>query len=162
MIPCYAAFGYHPGNNYPAVEVVSDVPAAEEFILKLKKFTEDMRDTLILARQRMAKFYNRKVSEREPGFKIGDWVMLNAKDFKTLRPSKKLEHKMRGKFNIKRLIGSHTYELEFLPNVWKHPVLHVSMIEPYNVNPIPGRRSPTPPPELDLDGGRQVARCSQR
>ena len=38
-----------------------------------------MRDTLILARQRMAKFYNRKVSEREPGFKVGDWVMLKQK-----------------------------------------------------------------------------------
>ena len=24
------------------------------------------------------------------------------------------------------------------------------MIEPYNVNPIPGRRSPTPPPEFDF------------
>ena len=102
-----------------------------------------MGDALILARQRMAKFYNRKVSEREPGFKMGDWVMLNAKDFKTLRPSKKLDHKMRGKFKIKRLIGSHDYELEFPPNVGKHPVFHVSMIEPYNVNPIPGRRSPT-------------------
>ena len=52
----------------------------------------------------MAKFYNRKVSEREPGFKVGDSVILNAKDFKTLRPSKKLDHKMRGKFMIKRLI----------------------------------------------------------
>ena len=49
MTPCYAAFGYQPGHNYPAVEVVSDVPAAEEFILKLKKLREDMRDTLILA-----------------------------------------------------------------------------------------------------------------
>ena len=58
MTPFYAAFGYHPGNNYPTVEVVSDVPPAEEFILKLKKLREDMRDTLILARQRMAKFYN--------------------------------------------------------------------------------------------------------
>ena len=58
MRPFYAGFGYHPGNNYPAVEVVSDVPPAEEFILKLKKLREDMRDTLILARQGMAKFYN--------------------------------------------------------------------------------------------------------
>ena len=100
----------------------------------------------------MAKFYNRKVSEREPGFKVGDWVMLNARDFKTLRPSKKLDHKMRSKFKIKRLIGSHAYELVFPPNVGKHPVFHVFVIEPYNVNTIPGRRSPPPPPELDLDG----------
>ena len=37
ITPFYVAFGYHPGNNYSAFEVVSDVPAAEEFILKLKK-----------------------------------------------------------------------------------------------------------------------------
>ena len=78
--------------------------------------------------------------------------MLNAKDFKTFRPSKKLDHKMPGKFKIERLIGSHPYELEFPLNVGKHPVFHISMLEPYNVNPILGRRSPTPPSELDLDG----------
>ena len=69
MIPFYPAFGYQPGNDYPAVEVTSDVPAAEEFICKLKKLRKDMRDALILARQRMAKFYNRKVSECEPGLR---------------------------------------------------------------------------------------------
>ena len=107
MTPFCAAFGQHPENNYPTVEVVSYIPAAEEFILKLKKLTEDMRDTHILVRQRMAKFYNRKVSEREPGFKVGEWEILNAKDFKTLKPSKILDDKMRGKFRIERLIGSH-------------------------------------------------------
>ena len=124
----YAAFGYHPGNNYPAVEVVSDVPAAEEFILKLKKLREDMGYTLILAKQRIAKLYNLKVSECEPGFKVNDYVMLKAKDFKTLRPSKKLDYKIRGKFKIKRLIGSHAYKLEFPPNVGKHPVFHISIL----------------------------------
>ena len=65
ITPFYAAFGYYLGNNYPAVEVISDVPAAEEFILKLKKLTKDMTDTLILARQRMAKFYNRVSGARD-------------------------------------------------------------------------------------------------
>ena len=65
ITPFYAAFGYHPGNNYPAVEVMSDVPAAKEFILKLKKLTKDMTDTLISARQRMPKFYNRVSGARD-------------------------------------------------------------------------------------------------
>ena len=59
---------------------------------------------------------------------------------------------MRGKFKIKSVIGSHAYELEFPLNLEKYPVFYVSMLEPYNVNPIPGRRSPMPPSELDLDG----------
>ena len=55
----------------------------------------------------MAKYYNRNKADNEPTFKVGDWVMLDAKDIKTIRPSKKLDHKMRGKFKVKRLVGSH-------------------------------------------------------
>lgn len=100
----------------------------------------------------MAKFYNRKVSDKEPKFKIGDWVMLSAKEFKTIRPSKKLDHKMRGKFQVKRLIGPHAYELELPVSTGKHPVFHISQLEPYHQNKILDRRTPTPPPEEDLDG----------
>ena len=153
MTPYYANFGYHPGNNYPAVEVISKVPAAEELVLTLKKLREDMRESLLLAQKRMAKYYNRKVAENELKFKVGDWVMVNAKDFKTIRPSKKLDHKMRGKFQIKRLVGLHAYELGLpVSSDTKHPVFHVSMLEPYYPNDIVGRRTPTPPP-VDLDEG---------
>ena len=152
MTPFYANFGYHPGHNYPAVQVISTVPPGEELILTHKKLREDMRDTLILAQKRMAKYYNQRVSTNEPTFKVGDWVMLNAKDIKTIRSSKKLDHKMRGKFKVKKLVGTHAYELELPVRSGKHPVFHISMLEPYHHNTIPNRRSPTPLPEIDLDG----------
>ena len=58
---------------------------------------------------------------------------------------------MRGKFKIKRLIGTHAYELELPPGVGKiHPVFHISLLEPYHANNIPGCRSPTPVP-IDLE-----------
>ena len=128
------------------------VPAGEELILTLKKLAEDMRDTFILAQKCMAKYYHQGVSTNEPTFKVGDWVMLNAKDIKTIRPSKKLDHKMRGKFKVKRLVGTHAYELELPVGSGKHPVFHISMLEPYHHNIIPNRRSSTPLPEIDLDG----------
>src|SRR4029077_763570 len=137
VTPYFANFGYHPGHNYSAVEVISKVPAAEESVLTLKKLRQDMREQLLLAQQRMAKYYNKKVAEQEPQFKVGDWVMVNAKDFKTMRPSKKLDHKMRGKFRIKRLVGLHAYELELpVSSEQKHPVFHMSMLEPYHPNDI--------------------------
>ena len=43
----------------------------------------------------MAKYYNRNISEKEPTFKVGDKVMVNAKNIKTKRKSKKLYYKMR-------------------------------------------------------------------
>ena len=59
---------------------------------------------------------------------------------------------MRGKFKVKRLVGPHAYELDLPASVGKHPVFHISLLEPYNQNELPDRRTPTPPPELDLDG----------
>ena len=75
----YANFGYHPIHNYSAEVVESNVPAADEYVKNLAKLRKDMRETLILARERMAKYYNRNVSEKEPTFKVGDKVMVNAR-----------------------------------------------------------------------------------
>ena len=41
VTPFYANYGYNPRHNYPAVEVISTVPAGEELILTLKKLSED-------------------------------------------------------------------------------------------------------------------------
>ena len=72
MTSFYANFSYHPGPNYPSVEVICTVPAGEELILTLKKLREDMRDTLILTQKRMAKYYNQRVSTNQPAVKVSD------------------------------------------------------------------------------------------
>src|SRR5205085_12146682 len=54
-------------------------------------------------------------------------------------------------FRIKRLIGTNAYKLELPPSIGKiHPVFHISLLESYHLNNIPGRRSLTPPP-IDLE-----------
>jgi len=108
------------------------------------------------AQTRMAKYYNQKVANKEPQFKVGDWVMVNAKNIKTKRPSKKLDYKLRGKFNIERLCATNAYRLKLPPLSGKiYLVFHVSLLEPYRQNTIPGRRSPTPPP-VDLEQKKYV------
>ena len=150
-MPFYANFGYYPIDNYPAEVVESHVPAAEEYFENLAKLRKDMGETLILARERMAKYYNRNVFEKEPTFKVGDKAMVNAKNIKMKRKSKKLDHKMRGPFKVKRLIGSYPYELALAYGAGKvHPVYHISILDPYHRNDIPRRRSPSPQPVIDL------------
>jgi len=103
------------------------------------------------AQTRLAKYYNQKVANKEPQFKVGDWVMVNVKNIKTKRPSKKLDYKLRGKFEIEKLCGTNAYRLKLPPLSGKiHPFFHVSLLEPYRQNTNPGRRSPTPPP-VDLE-----------
>ena len=77
--------------------------------------------------------------------------MVNAKNIKTNRLTKKLDYKILGKFQIEKLIGTFTYRLTLPPMAGKiHPVFHISLLKPYHSNTIPGRHSPTPPP-VDLE-----------
>jgi len=93
---------------------------------------EAMRENMKAAQTRMAKYFNHKVANKEPQFKVGDWVMVNAKNIKTKRPSKKLNYKLRGKFEIEKLCGTNAYRLKLPPLSGKiHPVFHVSLLEPY-------------------------------
>jgi hypothetical protein len=153
MTPFYAAYGQHPENNFADVRNSStNVPAAEEWVDTMVKMREDMRENIQAAQERMSKYYNKKVSETKPEFGVGDKVMVNAKNIKTRRTTKKFDHKLRGPFKVRRLIGTHAYELELPPSVGKiHPVFHVSLLEPYHSNNIPDRRSPTPVDDIDME-----------
>ena len=94
VTPFYANFGYHPIDDYSAEVVESNVPAAEEYVENLVKLRTDMGETLLLARERIAKYYNKNVFEKEPTFKVGNKAMVNARNIKTRRKSKKLDNKI--------------------------------------------------------------------
>jgi len=60
--------------------------------------------------------------------------MLNAKNIRTKRPSKKLAPKLYGPFKILEQRGELAYKLE-ISDRWKiHPVFHVSLLDVQNVN----------------------------
>jgi len=78
----------------------------------------------------MKKYYDRKGTE-QPSIEVGDLVMLNAKNIRTRRPSKKLSPKLYGPFKVLEKKGNRAYKLEISPR-WKiHPVFHVSLLELY-------------------------------
>ena len=86
----------------------------------------------------MAKYYDKKVLKTTPNFKVGDWVMVRADHIKTKCCSKKLDHKLRGKFKIKQCIGIRAYEIELpLGSSKIYPVFHVRLLESYYENTIP-------------------------
>jgi len=154
LIPFFAAYQQHPQNNFKhpeEAEQESNNSEAVNMVETLEAMRSVMRENMEAVQRRMVKYFNPKVAEKEPTFKVGDWVIVNAKNIKTRRSTKKLDYKLRGKFRIKRLIGMNAYELELPPSTGKiHPVFHISLLEPYHLNNIPGRRSPTLPP-VDLE-----------
>ena len=80
--------------------------------------------------------------------------MLNAKNIRTKRPTKKLAPKFYGPFQVTKRIGGHAYELE-LDNRWRiHNVFHVSLLEPHHQNQMPLRKQIRPEPE-EIEGEKE-------
>jgi len=149
LTPFFAAYQQHPQNNFKYPEEAdpkSNNPEAVKTVETVEAMRSAMRENMEAAQRRMVKYFNLKVAEKELTFKVGDWLMVNAKNIKTRHPTKKLDYKLPEKFRIKILIGANAYELELPPSTGKiHPVFHISLLEPHHQNKILGRRSPTSP-----------------
>jgi len=71
---------------------------------------------------------------KPPEYQIGDLVMLNGRNIKTRRPSRKLDHKNHGPFQVEKIVSPLAVRLT-LPGKWKiHNVFHVSLLEPYRAS----------------------------
>ena len=83
-----------------------------------------------------------------PRYDPGDMVWLSSRNFRTERPSRKLDHKFTGPYEILEAIGTHAYRLKFPRTIKRHPVVHVSEIEPAAQDPLAGQIIPPPPPVI--------------
>ena len=89
-----------------------------------------------------------------PRFLPGDRVWLNAKNITTRRPSRKLDHRRLGPFEVladDRLRTPYAVRLALPDSMQVHPVFHVSLLEHAADDPFPGQRVEPPPPVV-VDG----------
>jgi hypothetical protein len=83
---------------------------------------------------------------------VGDKIWLSRRNIRTTRPSQKLDVKRLGPFPIEEVVGTGqlAYRLRLPSQLRIHPVFHVSLLEPYRENQLPGRRQePAPPVEVE-------------
>jgi hypothetical protein len=69
-------------------------------------------------------------------FREKNLVYLLRRNIKTIRPNDKLDHKKFGPFKVKRNIKNISYELYFLSIMRIHPVFHISLLEPADLNTL--------------------------
>ena len=130
MTPFYAVYGQHPRSIWPT-NVQDKCIAGNEFIDRLEKLRDRLHSTLLESRERMRKNHDRK-QDPQLDFQIGDKVLLNAKNVKTLRPSKKLDQRMRGPWKIIKWVGPRAFQLDLKEYKGrKHDVFPVRLLEPY-------------------------------
>src|SRR5712692_6200519 len=99
-----------------------------------EKATKALGDT----RAAMNRYYDQHRLP-QPEYAVGDQVMLNAKNIRTKRPTKKLAPKLYGPFRITAKVGTRSYRLA-LQDRWRiHNVFHASLLEPHRANPFQQR-----------------------
>ena len=132
MTPFFANYSYHPQTEL-LKEPEAQNPGANLYAHWMQMIHQQARQSLGKTREAMGRYYNRK-AKQQPDFKVGDLVMLNAKNIQTKHPSKKLAPKLYSHFKILEQRGKLAYKLE-ISDRWKiHPVFHVSLLEPYQTS----------------------------
>jgi len=132
MSPFYDNYGFHP----MAIDLASTEPlnpASKVYAHWMNTIHDESRKGLEEAQERMRR-YTDPMRKQPPAFEVGDLVMLSGRNIKTRRPSKKLDHKNHGPFQIEKIMSLLTVRLT-LPRKWKiHNIFHVSLLEPYRTN----------------------------
>jgi hypothetical protein len=121
------------------------------YLQKRADLWETARECLQKAQKEQARWYDGKRTDRS--FAVGEYVILNAKNIKTKRPSKKFDSKYLGPFRITRRVGLLAYELDLPASMSRiHPVFHVSLLERWRDPPASRGFRPGPVQHPEIAG----------
>jgi hypothetical protein len=108
--------------------------------------------SLKLSKEKMRDDSTAKDCQLYHEFKVGDLVLLSAKDIKIHQKSLKLSLKQLGPFKVLERISNLDYQLELPAWLKIHNVIHVNRLAPWKDN---GLNKP-PPPEPEVVDGKKV------
>lgn len=153
LSPFFLEHGYHiepfaikedikePTNSFES--------AAEALLSKQQAATEFVAAALAEAQQRNEDAANRQRTPAEE-FRVGDKVWLDLRNYRSPRPSKKLDALHR-KYEVTKVISSHVVELNVPSAIY--PRFHVDLLRRAPEDPLPGQlRDDSQPPPIQVDG----------
>jgi len=100
----------------------------------VKIVQEKARTTLEQTREAMKEYYDWRAT-LEPNIEIGDLVMLNTKNIKSKRPTRKFTPRLYSPFRVVEKKGNRGFKLDIPARCKFHPVFDVWLLEPYKVSP---------------------------
>ncbi|KAJ1598737.1 hypothetical protein NDA14_007955 [Ustilago hordei] len=151
--PFFACYGWNPKAHpdIPQRLGVND-PGRFEYLMDGKEHCKYLQEQIREAQWRSVDQYNRKHKDIE--FKVGDMVYINHRNWKTWRPTPKLDTQFAGPYPVQERVGRRAYRITLPANLRVHDVFHVSMLEPARTSSLPQcAEQPTIPslPDEDLD-----------
>lgn len=147
LSPFQANFGKHPRMTF--APLVHGTTTAED---RANSFARDMSQVfdLLQAEMKRSQVIQEESANKHrtpsPRYIVGDKVWLSTKNLQTQRPSKKLDWKQIGPYEVRRVVSPYAYELALPTSMKVHPVFHVSLLSPATGNPVPGQVQTLPPP----------------
>jgi hypothetical protein len=154
LSPFYANYGYYRIASNPTATAARN-PASKAYAHWMHTVHESAKTALGKAQERMKKYADQQRKEA-PTYQVGDLVMLDGRNIKTRRPSRKLDHKLHGPFQVEKVISPTAIRLT-LPRKSKiHNVFHTSLVEPFRS----GTRAPPDPNKIlreadDVEGSEE-------
>jgi len=140
MSPFYANYGVHLVTmNLATTRPLNQ--ASTIYAHWMHTMHDESCKGLEAAQERMRRYPDPDHKE-PPAYQVGDLVILSGCNIKTRCPSRKLDRKNHGPFQIEKIVSPLTVRLT-LPRKWKiHNIFHVSLLEPYRTSEH--RASPDP------------------
>jgi transposase InsO family protein len=149
LSPFFANLGYHPRYDFE-LDIRVDAPEereAQTAAERLERIHEVARVEMRYAQMRQADGADRHRMPA-PAFQPGDLVWVDGRNWRTARPSRKLENKHHGPYRVIRTIGTHAYELDIPATIQKHRTFPVSLLHAAAEDPLPGQVTPPPLPVM--------------
>ena len=140
------AFSQHPVQNGNDIRDVN----ANTLSQKMNEIFEQMKAEMSRAQTIQAKQAD-KHCRKGVELRIGDRVWMDARNITTQRPSKKLDWKRLGPYEITEVISPWAYRLDLPMDIHIHPVQPISRLNKASSNPLPGQIESAPPPVI-VDG----------
>ena len=158
MTPFWANYHYYPSMQCKPPKVTSNLRIeirADAMAAGLEETHRLLKEYLLEAQTQQSKYAGGQVMN----FGVGDNVWLSTRNFRTTRPSKKLDYKRTGLYTVSKMINKHAYKLDLPKTIRKHNVLQVSQLDQYTP-PVTGQPRSDPNPIIvnDLEQEWEVDR----